>query len=440
VIARGYAHLSTWYDVRIVADGSTLKVYRDGEEILSATDSSIGTGRVALICSGNSDAYFDDVLVTSLEDPETTTYEYNTANELTKQTVGGSTITDFYYDTWGRMVSKGQGSYSDTYAYKYGGKLVSITSYSPAEGTTYVYYEYGGDGKRRERSSTNRVSYTWYNWDAGFNVISEEDESGRLEKTYVGRLAHIEGSNPSSGTYRYYFHDHLGSVRNVKNDDKSLYASYEYTPYGQLYSHSGSDVKRRFTGQEWDDDAKLYYFPFRYYGPGTARWITRDPFWAPNLYRYANAKPVTHVDPLGLEVCQTLLLRQWYSRENLRHTGTSTWVDPEWRLGLAIGIHTWPSPASPNPLVPTAMICVWKRVARVTHRWTWDIYLNKLFVELCYYRCAGRRARQWTTRVFYDEGEFTFSFNVLRETITGGSHLWMGVGWRDNCETLFNPN
>jgi len=298
--------LSTWYDVRVVADGSTLKVYRDGEEILSATDSDITAGRVALTCDGNSDAYFDDVLVTSLADPVTTTYEYNTANELTKQTKQG-TDTNFYYDVWGRMTSKAQGSYSATYAYRYGDKLVSITSNFPGEGN--VWYKYGGDGKRRER--TDASTYIWYNWDAGWNVISEEDSGGGLQMTYVNDpgkvvgtiLAHIEGSNPSTGTYRYYFQDVIGSTRRVRNVDGSSYASYEYTPYGQVYDHSGSDVRHRFTGQEWDDTAELYYFPFRYYSPAVARWMIREPLGlnGPNLYWYALANPTSFKDLLGLE-------------------------------------------------------------------------------------------------------------------------------------------
>jgi len=293
--------LPTWYDVRIVADGSTLKVYRDGEEILSATDSNITAGPVALTCDGNSDAYFDDVLVTSLADPVTTTHQYNSANELTTQTVGGGTATNFYYDAWGRMYSKAQGSYSATYAYKYGDKLVSITSTFPEE-NGIVYYKYGGDGKRRERSSTNPASYTWYNW-SGWNVISEEDSGGDLQMVYVGRLAHIEEITPSGGTYRYYFQDNIGSTRRLRNADKTSYASYEFTPYGQVYDHSGSDVRHRFTGKEWDETAELYYFPYRYYSPSIARWMIRDPAGmvdGPNLYAYLNGNPCSRIDQFGL--------------------------------------------------------------------------------------------------------------------------------------------
>jgi len=60
----------------------------------------------------NSYAYTYDKagnMVTKVVDGSVTTvYAHNTANELTKRTVGG-TVTDFKYDLWGKMTSKAQG-------------------------------------------------------------------------------------------------------------------------------------------------------------------------------------------------------------------------------------------------------------------------------------------------------------------------------------------
>jgi RHS repeat-associated protein len=233
-------------------------------------------------------------------------YEYNAANELTKETVGGSTVTNFYYDAWGRMMSKAQGSSSATYAYRYGDKLKSVTSNFSGEGN--VTYEYGGDLKRRKRQDSSAT--TQYNWDAGWNVISEENGCGTLTMTYVhdpGKvigtiLADVDSDDPSTGTYRYYFQDNIGSTRRLRNDNKASLGSYEYTPYGQVYLESGATIRYKFTGKEWDDDAKLYYFPFRYYSPAIARWTTRDPLGmvdGPNAYGFVHGNPSTLVDPRG---------------------------------------------------------------------------------------------------------------------------------------------
>jgi len=215
------------------------------------------------------------------------------------------TDTWVFHDSWGRMISKDQGSYDATYEYRYGDKLYSVTSDFPDEGT--VTYDYGSDGKRRTRETS--TSYSWYNW-AGWNVVNEEGSGNVLERTYIhdpGKvvgtiLAHSQGTNPSTGTWRYYLQDNIGSTRNLTDDSKVEKGRYWYYPYGDIYSQSGEGIRYKFTGKEWDDDAQMYYFPYRYYSPGIARWISRDPSGmvdGPNLYAYVGANPVNGTDPLG---------------------------------------------------------------------------------------------------------------------------------------------
>jgi RHS repeat-associated protein len=192
-----------------------------------------------------------------------------------------------------------------------------------------VTYGYAtDDNKHRGR---NPGTHTHYNWDAGWNVINEEDNCGSLTVTYIhdpGKvvgtiLARIEGSDPANGTYRYYCQDIIGSTRSVWNENKTEYASYDYTPYGEVYAHSGSDVKHRFSGQEWDDAAELYYFPFRYYSPEIGRWIVPDPLGmvdGPDVYGYVSGDPISRADPLGL-----------------------SWIHPvfSWLLWLSLGPFSW---------------------------------------------------------------------------------------------------
>jgi len=205
------------------------------------------------------------------ESTTTTAFEYTNANELTKQTEGGTT-TNFTYDKYGRMTGKTQGGYSATYAYRYSQMLYSVTSDFPGEGT--VTYEYGGDLKRRERTTGGTT--TNYNWDAGFTMINEEDSGGTLTMTYIGKLADVSGSNPSTGTWRYYSHDHLGSTRRLRAADKSSLGQYEYTPYGQIYSESGATIINKFAFKTWDAAANLYYTPSGYYAPSVGRSTTGE--------------------------------------------------------------------------------------------------------------------------------------------------------------------
>jgi len=234
------------------------------------------------------------------------TYAYNDANELTSMSRDGSATVTFTYDDWGRTVSKYTANDSTDYEYRYGAKLYSVTSAFPDEGT--VTYNYGGDGKRRSRTYGSTV--TFYLWDAGWNVINEMVSNmgpPALTNTYVhgpmGIVAHVEGSSPSTGDYQCYFLDNLGSTRALYDDDTSNTSDYEYTPYGGMYAAAGSEsTTRLYTGHDWDGTSQLYFAPYRFYNPYTARWMTRDPLGmvdGPNVYAYVLNNPVSNRDVLG---------------------------------------------------------------------------------------------------------------------------------------------
>ena len=297
----------TWYDVRVAADGSTVKVYR-GErggamtQVLSTSSATVtDTERLFFQVYNNSDFRFDNIRVLSDDLSESVTYAHNDANELTSMSdVNGTT--SFTYDDWGRTATKSRSSLSATYAYRYGHKLYDVDSNFPDEGD--VTYETGGDGKRRSRVAG--ADETWYDW-AGLQVINEEDDAvgdGSLTRTYTGRtFAHVDGSSPSSGNYTYYTHDYLGSVRAIYDQSKDLQGSREYSPYGSILTASNLNLTNRgFTGHDWDTKTGMYFAPYRYFSPSIARWTTRDPLGmvdGPNLYAYVGGNPVNWLDPLG---------------------------------------------------------------------------------------------------------------------------------------------
>ena len=289
------------------------------------------------------------------------------ANELVSQAVGGTT-TSFAYDAWGRMTSKSDGTYSATYAYRYGNKLASVTSDFPFEGN--ATYQYDGAGKRRQRTAGG--STTKYRWEMGWNVLNEEDVFGDLTRTHVvdsplaevaNVLADVAGTNPATGAYRYYMADHLGSTRGLYDGGKSALGGYEYTPYGEVYASSGSvaldGLAAAFTGKPWDAAAQMYYFPYRWYSPSSARWLTRDPLGmvdGPNVYGYVSCGPVRSFDPLGL-------LRDSVSN--------SLWVNLKETLSLISGTWwmTWNQIQSIwiNRLLPQLQLAVQKLNSLTTH-------------------------------------------------------------------------
>ncbi|MBI1319877.1 MAG: hypothetical protein GC168_13185 [Candidatus Hydrogenedens sp.] len=239
---------------------------------------------------------------------------YNDANELTTMTVGGVSTT-YTYDDWGRTISKADGTHTATYTWLFGDKLKAYTSDFPGEAD--VAYNYDGLGKRRNRLNNPNGAFTdadltWYRWDAAWNLIGEYESGdytvwdvGALEKWYQGKAAHVDGSNPASGAYNYYAHDHLGSPRGIYSQTQAVIATQEYTPYGTQYATAGPVQSIGFTGHMWDADTQTYYAPFRFYSPGNARWLSRDPLGmvdGPNVYGYVRGNPIRRVDPLGLSI------------------------------------------------------------------------------------------------------------------------------------------
>ncbi len=251
-----------------------------------------------------------------------TWYRYNAGNELTKMTAGG-VDTNMTYGDWGRMITKAQGAYTAAYLWRYGGKLKGVTTNFPGETTTA--YLVDALGKRRVRivQPDPNNSATWvvtaYRWDAGWNVIGEYDpgtdssthyDLGARNKTLAHRgmatLAEIDGANPTSGTTRYYAHDHLGSARALYSSAKAELGTLEYNPYGDTYASSGTQPAYSFTGKPYDASIGMYYFPYRYYSPEMDRWISRDPLGmvdGPNLYGYLRGSALASIDKLGREAC-----------------------------------------------------------------------------------------------------------------------------------------
>jgi YD repeat-containing protein len=168
--------LNTWYDYHVISDGDRVEVWRGPQggttELVLETDAAtiLGSTSMALetrLCT----ASFDNMQFIT-NDPATQTMAYNGANELTSSVVGAITTT-YTYDANGRTISKADGTHSARYIWFAGDKLKQYESDFPGEAG--VAYNYDGLGKRRVKlvniSAPTDADYTWYRWDAGWNMM-----------------------------------------------------------------------------------------------------------------------------------------------------------------------------------------------------------------------------------------------------------------------------
>ena len=128
---------------------------------------------------------------------KTTTFVYDSANQLVSSTTYGVT-THYSYDAAGRMVREG----SKTYRYGYLDKVMSVT-----DGDTTRTYTYHADGQlaRATCAAGNGSTSEDFLWD-GLALVRRGDEQFVNEP-------HVGGGNPvasSKGTS--YFNDALGTT------------------------------------------------------------------------------------------------------------------------------------------------------------------------------------------------------------------------------------
>jgi RHS repeat-associated protein len=79
----------------------------------------------------------------------------------------------------------------------------------------------------------------------------------------------------------YVAYDGNGKVTGLVNASTGDYSAlYEYDPFGQTIRITGTMAKNnpfRFSTKYRDEATDMVYYGYRYYNPGTGRWLNRDP-------------------------------------------------------------------------------------------------------------------------------------------------------------------
>jgi RHS repeat-associated protein len=162
----------------------------------------------------------------------------------------------------------------------------------------------------------------------GWNVVAELDgnNANATLRTYVwgtdlsgsrsgaggvGGLLWVNNSQTTGGLptgIQFVAYDGNGNVSGLTSaTDGSNTSRYEYGPFGEPLRTTGPLAAAhpiRWSTKVTDDESGLVYYGFRYYSPGTGRWLSVDPIeelGALSLYAFLDNRAPNYVDVLGMK-------------------------------------------------------------------------------------------------------------------------------------------
>jgi RHS repeat-associated protein len=216
------------------------------------------------------------------------------------------------YDSGNRLLDDG----TYTYTYDHDGNMTKKMKKGTLETTTYTYnsedqligvttptqiitHKYDAIGRRIEKNVAGAISRYVYD---GEDIIEELDGNNQVIATYT----HGPGIDDpialdKAGQKYYYISDGLGSITALITSNGTIAQTYRYDSFGNILSTTGSLTQPyTYTGREYDPETGLYYYRARYYDPKIGRFLQEDPVESTNLYEYCYSNPLNLVDPYGL--------------------------------------------------------------------------------------------------------------------------------------------
>jgi RHS repeat-associated protein len=236
----------------------------------------------------------------------TTIYTYDAANQLTD--VDGQAFT---YDANGNLTNNGE----KTFIYNEDNRLIEVKD---STGATLASFEYDHQGRRISKTTDAGTVYFHYDDD---KVIYETDENNNIVAEYTWDALGNPVTMTKEGTTYYYHVNGHGDVTALTDETGAVVAEYQYDSWGNIISQTGTIATYnpyRYAGYRYDKEIGLYYLMARYYDPSNGRFITRDSFHgfekdslSLNQYSYTKNNPVKYIDPTGYYGINKLSVYWW---------------------------------------------------------------------------------------------------------------------------------
>ncbi|MCK4830404.1 RHS domain-containing protein, partial [bacterium] len=211
----------------------------------------------------------------------------------------------FIYDANGNTTGIG----NKTLTYNQNNRLIRVEENSLVLGE----YTYNGLGQRVKKTVDGTSTIFHYDFHGKLIAESQADGTMTAEYLYMGKIR-IAKVDVTTGNIYYYLNDRLGTPQIMTDDTGTIVWEAAYKPFGEATINFRSSVVNnfRFPGQYYDEETGLHYNYFRYYDPGTGRYLRTDPIGLTggiNLFAYVENNPVNSTDPEGLH--GPILFSRW---------------------------------------------------------------------------------------------------------------------------------
>jgi YD repeat-containing protein len=257
----------------------------------------------------------------------TTTYSYNSDNELTGQTLtvsGTPTSTTFSYDANGSQTGSTSGSTITTYTYDVRNKMAS---YSVTGGSSASYvYDDAGNRVQEKIGTTTSYYLTDTNNPTGYaEPIEVKTYTGSTPTLGAAAMAmtyligdHVFGQVDSSSNISYLVTDGHGSTREIVSTAGTVITTLNYDNAGDpdgftlssltpIFTFGGDAVQDYVSGLYFNGDGVRPRTGYRFIQMDPTRGNRLDPL-SEDLYLYGNANSVSGFDPSGHDDLAELLV------------------------------------------------------------------------------------------------------------------------------------
>jgi RHS repeat-associated protein len=294
----------------------------------------------------------------------------------------------FVYDGNGNLLDDGE----RTYQWDAKNRLIEAK-----RGADTWQWSYNAFDQRVSEKKNRVVTKRWV-WAGGNQPAEERDAAGNVTRRF-----YPQGEQAGAVKF-FYTKDHLGSIREILGANGTVVSSSRYDAWGVRTTQGAQDAASfGFTGHLEHKELGLVFTLYRAYDPVTGRWLSRDPIGESgglNLYGYVSNRPVSFIDPEGLEkICHY----NGVSQDEMVYDGDKRIV--ERRLLRAGALSEW---------IPAGIDLYFIL-------WAQDYHWEKFEAYICYDDCNPRNTWREHKKVTAPGGtEFTWTPDLdFSQDLTG---------------------